>query len=275
MKEKKNKTLLYGLIAIALIILIGVGSTFAYFTATIGSNENAVSLTAAEFKIDYDDDIELIKSNLIPSEEKYVNMSLARYDTDGNLLKPEKKEDGSWVDDRRGTVCVDDNNNDICSVYTFTISNPMTDVDLPLYITLNTSVNNFENLYYKVLNSEYTEVIGATRLQDDRYETNATTGEFLKDETGKLIPKANFEDLSITPTVLTNINKTLAKATLNDDEEVVPSSVTYHLVMWIMETHDIQNESDGGKVYAGTMHVSASGADGKGITGMISAAGVE
>lgn len=274
MEEKKKKKILYILICLAIIILIGVGSTFAYFSATTGSAEDAITTGAAEFKIGYDDDRELIKSNLIPSEEQYVNKSLTRYDENGNLLKPDKKEDGTWVDDRKGTVCVDDNNNDICSVYSFTISNEVTGNSLPIYITLETKVNNFENLYYKVLNSKYEEIISATRLQDDRYETNALTGEFLKDETGKLIPKDKFDELTITPTSLTNANTTLEAATMVDGE-LKPTSVTYHLVMWIMETHDVQNESDGGKVYAGTMRVSASSKEGTGITGMISAAGVE
>lgn len=274
MEEKKKKTILYLLICLAIIILVGVGSTFAYFSATVGSEEEAVSTTAAEFKIGYTDDKELIKSHLIPSEEQYVDKSLTRYDDKGNLLKPDKKEDGSWVDDKRGTVCVDDNNNDICSVYSFTISNEITENTLPIYITMKTSVNNFENLYYKVLDSEYNEIISATRLQDDRYQTNDETGEFLKDETGNLIPKENFEKLTITPTSLTNANTTLAKATMVDGV-LQPSSVTYHFVVWIMETHNKQNESDGGKVFAGTMYVSASSKEGTGITGMISAAGVE
>lgn len=273
MDDRKKKNLLYAIIAIATIILIGVGSTFAYFTASINSAEDAVNVTAAEFKLDLDEDTDLIKSNVIPSEEKYVNMAIDRRDEDGNFLKPYKQlnqDTGKEETITEGTTCIDDNLNEICSVYTFTVINPMTSNDVPLYVTLNPSVNNFENLYYKVIDDKGNEVITATKLIDDRYEVDET-GAFRKDTEGKLIPKANFEDLTISPAVLTGINKTLPKAT----DENTPSTVTYSIVMWIMETHAPQNDSDSGKVFAATLKVTASGANGGGITGVISASGTE
>lgn len=269
MNEKKKKTILYILVAIALVILIGVGSTFAYFTATISSAENAVNVTAAEFKLLLEDDVELIKSNIIPSEEKYVDMAINRRDTDGSLKKPYQDLDtGKTINE--GTTCIDDNLNEICSVYTFTIINPMTNNDVPLYVTLNPSVNNFENLYYKVIDNEGNVVISAKRLMDDRYQIGED-GTFLKNENGELIKKDNFDTLKISPVVLTEINTSLPKAI----DETTPSKVTYSIVMWIMETNTPQNESDSGKVFAATLKVSASGTDGKGITGIISASGTE
>ena len=47
------------------------------------------------------------------------------------------------------------------------------------------------------------------------------------------------------------------------------------LVMWIMETNELQNDYDGGKIFASTLNVKASGANGQGITGVISATGTE
>lgn len=269
MEEKKKKTIFILIITIALVILIGVGSTFAYFSASIGSNEDAVSMGAAEFQIEFSDDTSLIKTTVIPSIEAYVDIAAKRVDENGNFLKPTKDETtGEEIKD--GTVCIDDNLNEICSVYTFTIKNPMTEFELPLYITLNPSVNSFENLYFKVLDSELNEVISATKLVDDRYQMD-DKGNYLKDEEGKLIPKENFDTLTISPVVLTNINKTLGKAT----DENTPAEVTYSIVIWIMETGENQTDEDSGKVFAGSLQVTASGANGKGITGTFSAAGVE
>lgn len=268
MNEKKKKTILYLLVVLALVILISVGSTFAYFTATVNSSENAITTTAAEFKLLLEEDVELIKSNIIPSEERYVDMAIARRNEDGSLKKPYQDSDtGKTITE--GTTCIDDNLNEICSVYTFTIINPITTNDIPLYITLNPSVNNFENLYYKVINSEGDVVISARRLIDDRYQIGED-GAFLKNENGELIPKDNFETLTISPVVLTGINNTLPKAI----DEDTPSKVTYSIVMWIMETHTPQNESDSGKSFSATLKVS-SGEDGKGITGKLSASGTE
>lgn len=267
MEERKKKTIFIAIIAIAIVILVGVGSTFAYFSTTLTA-ENAVSLKAAEFKIEFSDDTSLIKGNVIPSIEEYVDIASKRVDENGNFLKPYKNENGEEI--TAGTVCIDDNLNEICSVYTFTVTNPMTETDLPLYITLNQSANTFENLYYKVLDSDLNEVIPATRLQDNRYQTDKD-GKFLRDENGEVIKKEDFDNLELEPAILTNINKTLEKTT---DEEN-PSSATYTIVLWIMETGEDQTSEDSGKVFAGTLYVSASGADGKGITGVFSTSGVE
>jgi len=79
--DKKKKKLIFSLIVfIAIIILMIVGSTFAYFSATISSAENAVSFKAAEYKLSLVDDNSLMKSRIIPSAEKYVDMSINRLD---------------------------------------------------------------------------------------------------------------------------------------------------------------------------------------------------
>lgn len=257
MNDKKKKIIFTLIVAIAIIILISVGSTFAYFSATISSDPDAISVTSAEFQLNLIEDSSLTKSNVIPSIEDYVDITATRVDENGKHLKP-YEENGETITD--GTTCIDDNLNEICSIYTFTIQNPMTTTDLPLYITLNTGINTFENLYFKVFDENQEEVIGATHLIDDR--------EYEVDEDGN---KVYAENAKISPVVLTNINKTLPRAT--DDK--TPSEVTYSIVLWIMETGDVQNDEDGGKGFAGTLFVSASGPDGKGITGTLVASGVE
>lgn len=253
-ENSKNKNLLIVLIFIATAILIAVGATFAYFSATVSSNENAISMTSAEFSLELDDDISLIKGNLIPSEERYVDIAAKRVDANG-FIKP-YEENGELVTE--GTTCIDDNLNEICSIYTFTLINRMTDTDIPLYITLNPTMNNFENLYFKILDENLNEVMSKTHLVDDRpYELDENEN------------KVYDPDSRISPVVLTDINTTLPRAT--DSEH--PSSVTYSIVMWIDENHRNQNDTDSGKIFASTLVAMASGANGSGITGVISAAG--
>ena len=275
--DKKKKKIIFSLIVlIAIIILMIIGSTFAYFSATISSEENAVSLTTAVYKLSLIDDSSLIKTRVIPSAEKYVDMSIDRLDENGNFIKP-YEENGTLVTDQ--TVCVDDNLNEICSLYTFTIQNPMTDMELPLYVTLVPSVNTFTNLKYKVIERVYSEktgyqvneVIGATPLVDDRYEIDPNTGGYVKDSSGNKIEKPGFSTLTTSPLVLGGINKTLPKAT----DKNTPSEVTYSIVIWVDEIKANQTTQDSGQVFAGGIVVNASGADGKGITGVFSAGGVE
>lgn len=275
MSDKKKKTILAGLVFFAITILLIVGSTFAYFTATVSSNENAISVGAATFVIGLTDDTDLVKNNLIPSIEEYVDITSARTVGD-DFAKPYEEDDKIITD---GTACIDDNLNEICSIYTFTVTNSMLDNDLPLYITLRPNLNTFENLYMKILDSNKNVVPNSkVQLIDDRYETETVEGKikYVKDTDGNRVKKDNFDELTISPVVLTSINNTLPRATKNPDtEEVIPTSVTYSIVMWIMETGYKQNDEDGNKMFASTLNVNASGSDGKGITGIISAAGNE
>ena len=283
MDNKKKKTLFGIIVAIAVIILIGVGSTFAYFSASVTA-ANSISATAAEFNIDLEEDASLIKTKIIPSIEEYVDIASRRVNANGEFLKPYKESEESDKLITDGTVCIDDNLNEICSIYTFTIKNPNTENDLPLYITLDPAVNTFENLYYKVLEyntetKQFDEVISATQIIDNRYKTyeytnpktNKTSIKYEKNETtGEWIKKDNFDELEKEPIILTGINKTLAKAI----DENTPSKVTYHIVTWIMETHEDQTHEDSGRKFAARLTV-ATGPEGTGITGVFSSAGTE
>lgn len=282
MENKKKKTLFGIIIAIALIILIGVGSTFAYFSASITA-DNSVTASAAEFKIDLEEDASLIKTNIIPSIEEYVDIASRRVNANGEFLKPYKESEDSEKLITEGTVCIDDNLNEICSVYTFTVKNPNTGNILPLYITLEPAVNTFENLYYKVLEynqetKQFDEVISATQIIDNRYKTYEYTNpktqvksiKYEKEANGEWIKRENFDELKKEPIVLTGINKTLGKAI---DEET-PSKVTYHIVTWIMETHEDQTLEDSGRSFAARLTV-ATGPEGTGITGVLTSAGTE
>lgn len=269
MNDKEKRKMFMAIVVLAIVILLAAGSSFAYFQASTNSSENAVNAKAAEFKISLDDDISLIKAQIIPSIEEYVDIASARRDASGNLLKPyEDEETGQMITE--GTACIDDNLKEICSIYTFTITNDSLDTALPLYITLIPSINTFENLYFKIIDKDNNVVMNATHIVDDRYLLDSN-GNYQKDEDGNLIKKDDFDSLTPSPIVLSGINNTLPKST----DGITKSSVTYSIVMWVMEMHKDQTEEDSGKVFASTLSVKASGADGKGITGTISTAGIE
>lgn len=276
MDKRKKKQIFTLIVFVAIIILIGVGSTFAYFSATVSSGESAIDIGAAVYEVDLLDDTSLIKSDIIPSKEKYVDMAIDRLDENGEFIRP-YEEDGKTITDH--TVCIDDNLNEICSIYTFTVQNPMTEMELPLYITIVPSVNTFTNLKFKVieiLKNEETgyyvnEVMQGTWLVDSRYFVDDATGAYVKDEDGNKIAKPNFDELSANPLPLTGINKILPPAT--DKEN--PTTTTYSIVLWVDEIEENQTKQDSGQVFAGGIVVTASGADGSGITGVFSAGGVD
>lgn len=264
--QKTKKIMFAALVTLATVILLSVGSTYAYFSAYITSTENAISMGAAVFEITMRDDISLVKTQLIPSEEKYVDIASSRIDkTTGEFIVP-YEQDGKLI--TKDTVCIDDNLNEICSIYSFTIENPMTDIDLPLYITLVPTLNTFDNLYFKVLEvvenetgeKEVIEVVPATKLTNNR--------DYDVDEFGN---KSYIEEVDKMPIPLDGINKTLPKSEDKDN----PSSVTYSMVLWIMETGENQTTQDSKQFFGGLINVSVSGADGQGINGVFSVVGVE
>lgn len=263
MNKKKKKQLFTLIIFIATIILITVGSTFAYFSASVSSEENVVSMTAAEFKVEMKDDTSLIKTGIIPSAEKYVDAAtIKRLDENGDFIKP-YEENGELITEE--TACIDDNMHEICSIYTFTILNPMTTTDLPVYVTLNPTINSFSNLYFKVVDEEKNVVQEATHIVDDR--------DYTYDENGK---KVYDSSTKISPIVLSGIDITLPKATKDEASgTVTPSEATYSIILWVMETGKDQTREDASQVFAGTITIQSSGANGGGITGMLTAGGEE
>lgn len=276
MDKKKKKQIFSLIVFVATIILMIMGSTFAYFSAVVSSEQNAVGFKAAEYKLGLVDDTSLLKSQIIPTAEKYVDMAINRLDENGNFIRP-YEENGNTVTDQ--TVCIDDNLNEICSIYTFTVQNPMTDMELPLYITLVPSVNTFTNLKFKVIEIVHTEetgykvneVVKATHLVDDRYEIDPNTGGYVKDNEGNKIEKSNFSELTTSPIPLKGLEKTLPKA----KDENTPSEATFSIIIWVDEIKTNQTTQDSGQVFAGGVVANASGSDGRGITGVFSAAGVE
>lgn len=251
--EKKNKTKLFILIVYASTLIVTIiGATFAYFSASVSSDENAVSLTAGEFKIELTDDTSLIKSKLIPSAEIYVNRaSYMRLDDNNNFIHPYEK-DGQKVIEK--TACIDDNLQEICSIYTFTIVNPMTTNELPARVTLHPTINSFANLYFKVVDNEKNVVMEATHIVNEKTPEGEKPSSIILD----------------------GIELTLPKATKDKDSgKVIPSTATYSIILWIMETGTDQTIEDGSQVFAGSIQVESIGADGGGITGVFSAGGEE
>lgn len=236
-------------IAIANIFIISVGATFAYFAAITESNENAVNFEAAVFELGLEEDTSLIKSQIIPSAEIYVDYSTTkRIDESKNFIKP-YEENGKLI--TKETVCIDDNLNEICSVYTFTILNPMIDYELPVYVTIKPSINTFENLHFKVLDEDKNIIMEKTPMKQE-----GQTDDRL-------------------PIGLKNL-KTLPKATKDADTgEIIPSRGTYSIVLWVDETGKDQTDTDSGKMFAGTLNVMSGNENGSGISGVFSVVGTE
>ena len=112
--ERKGRGLFYGVIAIATFIIMAVGATYAYFTATTNSGEASVRTGSTTLQLKYisygdgwmNTDLIPVTSNIAEySFENQNDTTLGEQDTLNNIL------------------CKDDFGNSICSVYVFQVYN--------------------------------------------------------------------------------------------------------------------------------------------------------
>ena len=145
----KGMSIFYGVIGVATLIITIIGATFAYFSASINSAENAATAQGATLKLAFDEDASGHKENLIP-----IDVTLPEFNT-GPFV-------GAGEND-----CKDINGNFICSVYEFTIENPS---DSPaaqrVYGSIKPSVNTFSNFKIAVFKGTIEDVKNNTRTHE-------------------------------------------------------------------------------------------------------------
>ena len=164
MEDRRGNGIFLGVVSIATLIVAIIGATFAYFSASTQSANNAVSLQAYEFKLGLD--MEQIypehpeaASGLIPLKAA-ATISGAEAPNNTNIL---------YALNVARNRCVDDNGMQVCALYKVTIKNqggnPMT-----LTGTLETTKNEkgseesetatpFQNLTYQGVTGELNSLI--------------------------------------------------------------------------------------------------------------------
>ena len=235
--NNNGKGIFYGVIGVATLVVAIIGATFAYFAASTNSANNAVSASSSTVSaLDLNEVKDGIKANLIPIDETNTKFpSVVGLDSDS---------------------CKDDNNNNICSTYQFTVTNP-NEQDQQVYFYLEPSSNTFTNLHYTIFKGTPT--------------TYNVKGEQVTDG-GKAANGA----VVVKDTQLT-VNST-TRISLDNLSQVLPAkgSATYTIVLWIHETGADQTTTDAGKSFAGGVRISTGvlGADGNatsGVTGILAA----
>lgn len=135
--ETKGRGLFYGVIAIATFIIMAVGATFAYFTATTSSMNSSVQTGSTTLELDYISyETAWMKRDLIPADTRVAEYSF------------EKQDDTTITDEasRNNTLCVDDDGNSICSVYVFQVVNTAKSEQI-VSIDVVSTENTFKSLH--------------------------------------------------------------------------------------------------------------------------------
>jgi len=236
----------------------------------------SVITSSSEIALGFDDDTDTnataLKTNLIPAADR-----LAIY---GANQQTGEKE------------CIDDNKNEICSTYTFTVANPSATTAQRIFTNITVQTNTFGNLYFALYEvndgTVGTQVIAPTPFIKPSGEPQPEGVTYSTNDAGKTVISldAITQYLGVSSTAVSDENKNdMTKYTLNTTEVAgsnVTNMKTYKLIIWIHELKPEtgavdgedynQNTADAGQSFAAGINISTS-AGGSGVTAVISAAG--
>ena len=171
--NRKGNGIFLGIVSVATLVVAIIGATFAYFSATTESNEDAVNLQAYEFSL------AMSVSPIYPgSANKIIPFAADNQlvDTNGDDVEGQTLLTYALNSNRKGFErCVDDNGLQECALYEVKITNSNTNP-----ITLGgqiRTVNNepgkggetFSNLTYQTVYIDEVELdeYGAIKYNDD------------------------------------------------------------------------------------------------------------
>ena len=129
--ESKSSRKVVVVISILAFIVVLIGATFAYFTASSRSERDAVDIASHIVEVSYNDGKSLQAYDLIPATEEVVVKGYNSVSENGQ--------------------CKDDNNRTICSVYGFEVTN-LGNIEQQLGAFISTTYNRFYNLKYILYN---------------------------------------------------------------------------------------------------------------------------
>ena len=257
MENRKGSGIFLGIIGVATLVVAIIGATFAYFSATAQSEFNAVTAQSTQLSLGYEDTTGTnLKANLIPAADNIAIYAANNQTGTGTTA---------------GNQCIDDNNNEVCSVYQFTIGNPSKTTAQTITGTMEIAVNTFTNLKYAIYeitgSNTATEVTGPTALSLRNAETESTWKIPLSDLNQTLAPSNSATDASLTLSPTSPSSYT--QVTDNSFTPTRYNKRTYRIVIWLHEAGADNDTYDVSKAFAAQIKF---GNGTTGVTGTIAAA---
>ena len=140
-RNENGRGIFYGVIGVATLVVAMIGATFAYFSASANTANNALSATAANITLAMGTPVTTgLKSNIIPVDETKQGFATGGYIGVG----PSDTDDADTLNNPKNKNCVDDDGNEFCSVYTFTLKNPSTTTAQKVYAKMDVVTNTFQ-----------------------------------------------------------------------------------------------------------------------------------
>lgn len=249
MKNRKNNNKILIIISVLTLIVAILGATFAYFSASVVSN-NVINANAATFSLAYVDNLDGIKTKLIPATDE-----IALYTgTNKQWINKEEfttiNEDNQEITIKGQGECYDDYKNEVCSVYSFTFGNSSFTTSMDVSAKITVSVNQMENLWIAVYDETNTQVVAPAKVP------HLTGGEVILGgieqyllASSKDVGNLKFDAKD--PTTYTPIVDKSDPANKDLDTNVR----TYKIVMWVKELGIDQTKADANKIFIGSITV--------------------
>jgi hypothetical protein len=118
MENSKGRGIFLGVVSVATLIVAIIGATFAWFSASVGSGENDVNLTAYQF------DADLTVERVFPTAEN-ASKKIIPFVPDKVLREGLKNETNNmnYALNEATNKCVDSSGYLVCSLYKITVTN--------------------------------------------------------------------------------------------------------------------------------------------------------
>jgi predicted ribosomally synthesized peptide with SipW-like signal peptide len=245
--ENKNGSMVFlGVIGVATLVVAIIGATFAFFSASASSENGAVTAGAANISLGFtDQSYRNLKTHLVPASENVATYAAVSQSGTGATANQQ---------------CVDDNTNEVCSVYEYTVTN-----DSPSTITITTTLEAVTNTF-TTTNLKYKVYAGSTDASANL--TGLRAGVTKLAYSGTTAPTPIIAATTV-PATGANNKHTLelggtgvTEVTLNPNE-----SRTYTIIIWIQNLDSAQ-DADQGKAFAATLSIDSG--SGEGVYGVIS-----
>ena len=254
MENKKGNGIFLGVIGVATLIVAIIGATFAYFSASTNSADNAISVNSTQLSLGYSDDTSQLKTNLIPAADEIAKFGATNTEHIAS----------------KGT-CIDDNGNEVCGVYDFFVGNPSGTTAQKIYANITVVTNTFTNLYFTILDETGKVVIPATNFKGTGQNDDRTVTYTEKEGKAVLELKALEQTLLASPSAVADGDKNDASKYTLKESGTDKNFRKYKVIVWIRESGADQTTADAGKAFSAGINITTGGS-GTGVTGVIAAA---
>ena len=246
MENRKGSGIFLGIVSIATLIVAIIGATFAYFSATTVSNEDAVNLTAYEFKLSLSVNPVYPEgaSSLIPLNPTTV-IPNAPENNNTNLL---------YALNEATKPCIDDNGLQVCALYEVIIENrAVNSIVLSGQLKTKSNVASAEEGREPFSNLTYQAVSGSASSKTLKLEGAPVT---IKAEVDQTIDIADVR---------------VEGATIGEDDEIIPGEGRTYVLIYLNDHEDQSKEM--GASFTGQLIYSSKDGSGNELTGTFKVAG--